>query len=65
MLARLRNQGVHHLGSGGGIQVACGFVGQYQRRAVYQGAGNGYALQLAARQLLGQASTKSLQTNSG
>ena len=46
MLPGLREQRVHDQGGGVGVQVAGGLVGQQQGRAVYQRAGNGYALQL-------------------
>ena len=51
-------QGLEHGLAGGGVEVAGRLVGQQQARAVGQGAGNGDALLLPARQLgrlMGQA----------
>ena len=61
--AGLRHQCLHHFGGGGGVQVACGLVGQEQGGAVNQRTGNRHALQLAAAELLGQAAAHALQTH--
>ena len=46
-----------------GVEVAGGLVGQEQLRAVNQGAGNGDALLLSARELVGQVVVAGGQTD--
>src|SRR6185312_1734044 len=43
----------HHLGAGLGVQVARRLVGEHDDRPLGQGAGDGHALALAARELAG------------
>ena len=63
MFARLRHQRIHHFGGGGRVQVAGGFVGQQQARAVHQSAGNRHPLQLPARELLRQTCAQAVQAH--
>ena len=44
-----REQQVHDLGAGGGIQIARRFIGKEQLRARGQGSGNRHALLFPAR----------------
>ena len=58
MFAGLGDQCVHHHGRGGRVEVAGRLVGQQQAGPVHQRAGNRHALQLAAAELLRQASAQ-------
>jgi hypothetical protein len=51
----LCNQQIHHALGGAGVEIACGFVGEYKSGRVNQSPCNRYALKLTAGELLRQA----------
>ena len=63
--AHLFGQGLHHTRGGVRVEVARGFVGQDQGRAVHQRTGDRHALQLPARQLLRQPLAQFTQPHGG
>lgn len=56
---------LNHDGAGGGIEVAGGFIGEEDGGAVDEGAGDGGALELAARELVRTMVGAIAQTDSG
>jgi hypothetical protein len=61
--ARLAQQQVNDGGTGGGVKVARGFIGQHQRGRVHQRTGNGHPLQLPAREGARHALAQPLQAH--
>jgi hypothetical protein len=49
--------------AGGGVKVTGRFIGQDDKRLVYDGAGNGYAALLTSRQLAWEVAGPVLQAN--